>query len=65
MWAPRGPGKTSRVSIRRGTGSREPVWVGVDVGGDKSASAVAWINSAHNVGVEIYHGDPGVLDCIT
>ncbi len=42
----------------------EPIWVGVDVGGDKSASAVVWINQAHNVGCEIYHGDPGVLDCI-
>ena len=42
----------------------EPVWVGVDVGGDKSASAVVWINQAHQVGCEIYHGDAGVLDCI-
>jgi len=42
----------------------EPIWVGVDVGGDKSASAVVWINQAHQVGVEIYHGDAGVLDCI-
>jgi len=42
----------------------EPIWVGVDVGGDKSASAVVWINSTHHVGCEIYHGDAGVLDCI-
>lgn len=42
----------------------EPIWVGVDVGGDKSASAVIWINGAHHVGCEIFHGDAGVLDCI-
>jgi hypothetical protein len=42
----------------------EPIWVGVDVGGDKSASAVVWINGAYQVGVEIYHGDEGVLDCV-
>ena len=42
----------------------EPIWVGVDVGGDKSASAVVWINGAHHVGCEIFHGDAGVLDCI-
>ena len=42
----------------------EPVWVGVDVGGDKSASAVVWINAAYQVGCEIFHGDAGVLDCI-
>jgi phage terminase large subunit-like protein len=42
----------------------EPLWVGVDVGGDKSASAVVWINEQHHVGCEIYHGDEGVLDCV-
>lgn len=41
----------------------EDVWVGVDVGGDRSASAVCWINEAHHVGVAIFHGDQGVLDC--
>lgn len=41
----------------------EDVWVGVDVGGDRSASAVCWINEEHQVGVAIYHGDQGVLDC--
>jgi len=42
----------------------EPVWIGVDVGGDRSASAVVWVNEGHRVGCEIFHGDPGVLDCI-
>lgn len=42
----------------------EDVWVGVDVGGDRSASAVAWINSDLHVGIAIYHGDEGVLECV-
>jgi hypothetical protein len=42
----------------------EPVWIGVDVGGDRSASAVVWVNAELHVGAAIYHGDSGVLDCI-
>ena len=42
----------------------EDVWIGVDVGGERSASAVAWINSNLHVGIAIYHGDQGVLDCV-
>ena len=40
------------------------MWVGVDVGGERSASAVAWVNERIQVGVEIFHGESGVLDCI-
>jgi len=43
---------------------REAIWIGVDVGGDKSASAVVWINAGYHVGCEIFHGDEGVLDCL-
>ena len=42
----------------------EAVWIGVDVGGERSASAVAWVNAGLHVGVGIYHGDGGVLDCV-
>jgi hypothetical protein len=42
----------------------EDVWIGVDVGGERSASAVIWINERLHVGVEIYHGDQGVHDCV-
>ncbi len=42
----------------------EAIWAGVDVGGDRSASAVIWINSALHVGCAIYHGDGGVLECV-
>jgi phage terminase large subunit-like protein len=39
----------------------ERVWVGVDVGGERSATAVVWINEQLHVGVEIFHGDEGVF----
>jgi phage terminase large subunit-like protein len=42
----------------------EDIWVGVDVGGERSASAVVWVNANLHVGVAIYHGDAGVLDCV-
>lgn len=41
----------------------ERIWVGVDVGGERSASAVVWVNERLHVGCAIYHGDEGVLDC--
>lgn len=42
----------------------ERVWVGVDVGGERSASAVVWVNESQHVGCAIYHGDEGVLECV-
>ncbi len=48
------------ISIEAG----EPVWVGVDVGGERSASAVVWVTDDLRVGCEIYRGDEAVLDCL-
>ncbi len=42
----------------------EAIWVGVDVGGDRSASAVVWVNGGLHVGSAIYHGDGGILECV-
>jgi phage terminase large subunit-like protein len=42
----------------------EDVWVGVDVGGERSASAVVWVNAKHHVGADVFHGDQGVLECV-
>jgi len=42
----------------------EPIWIGVDVGGERSASAVAWVNGGLHVGAGIFHGDGGVLECV-
>ncbi|MBA3735177.1 MAG: hypothetical protein H0W90_08270 [Actinobacteria bacterium] len=51
-----------------GTPTIEPgerVWVGVDVGGERAATAVVWINANLHVGVEVFHGDEGVLEAKT
>jgi phage terminase large subunit-like protein len=42
----------------------ERVWVGVDVGGERSASAVVWVNERLHVGASIFHGEGGVLECV-
>jgi phage terminase large subunit-like protein len=42
----------------------EDVWIGVDVGGERSATAVVWVNEALHVGAAIYHGDAGVLEAV-
>jgi len=42
----------------------EAIWIGVDVGGERSASAVVWISAGLHVGCAIYHGDAGVLECV-
>jgi phage terminase large subunit-like protein len=40
----------------------EEIFVGVDVGGQRSATAVAWITADLRAGVEIMHGDDAVLE---
>jgi phage terminase large subunit-like protein len=42
----------------------EPVWVRVDVGGERSAAAVVWVTDDLRVGCQIYRGDEAVLDCL-
>jgi len=42
----------------------ENIYVGVDVGSTASATAVAYVNEALHVGVEIFHGEEGILRAI-
>ena len=39
----------------------EPVWVGVDVGGSRAASAVVWVTEDLRVGCEVFEGTEAVL----
>jgi len=39
----------------------EPVWVGVDVGGSRAASAVVWLTEDLRVGCEVFQGTEAVL----
>jgi phage terminase large subunit-like protein len=40
----------------------ERIWVGVDVGGERSNSSVVWVNENLHVGVETWSGDDAVLE---
>jgi phage terminase large subunit-like protein len=40
----------------------ERVWVGIDVGGERSDTAVCWINERLHAGCAIFEGDEGVLE---
>jgi 5-methylcytosine-specific restriction endonuclease McrA len=40
----------------------ERVWAAVDVGGERSATALAWLNEARHVGIAIFHGESGILE---
>ena len=42
-------------------GPGERVWVGVDVGGERSASAVVWVTQDLRVGCQVFTGDEAVL----
>ena len=40
----------------------ERVWAAIDVGGERSATALAWINEDRHVGCLIFHGEGGILE---
>ncbi len=40
----------------------EPIVIAVDLGGTRSASAIAWINQSGHVGAELHRGDSAVLE---
>lgn len=39
----------------------EQVWMGVDIGGERAASAIVWVTEDLRVGCEVYEGDEAVL----
>jgi phage terminase large subunit-like protein len=40
----------------------ERIWVGVDIGGERSTSAVVFVNERLHVGVEVFTGDRSIVD---
>jgi hypothetical protein len=54
-WLP--PGAWQAITGQLTFTADEPIWVGVDVGGERSTTAVSWINERQHVGVWIGHGD--------
>jgi phage terminase large subunit-like protein len=61
-WLPPGAWQTCVGCPQLRTG--EDVWIGVDVGGERSATAVVWVNASLHAGAAIYHGDGGVLEAV-
>jgi phage terminase large subunit-like protein len=59
-WLP--PGAWDRCVGEPSFEPGERVWIGVDVGGERSATAVAWLNEARHVGIAIFHGESGILE---
>ena len=62
-WLP--PGAWQTITGEPAFTDGEPIWVGVNVGGDRSTTAVAWVNQDYQVGVWIGHGDAAVLEPVT
>ncbi|MGI8462579.1 MAG: terminase large subunit domain-containing protein [Solirubrobacterales bacterium] len=40
----------------------ERVWMGVDIGGERAASAIVWVTEDLRVGCEVFQGDSAVLE---
>jgi phage terminase large subunit-like protein len=59
-WLPAGAWQNCAGTVEFTPGER--IWVGVDVGGERSNSAVVWINENLQVGVETWTGDDSVLE---
>jgi phage terminase large subunit-like protein len=59
-WLP--PGAWQACAGMRRIESGERVWVGVDVGGERSASAVVWVTEDLRVGSDVFEGDAAVLE---
>ena len=51
----------SAARERRAFEPGERIWIGVDVGGERSHTAVVWISEALQVGCAIFEGEEGVL----
>ena len=60
-WLP--PGAWQACSGEATIEPGERIWVGVDVGGERSASAVVWVTEDLRLDAAIYQGDEAVLTC--
>jgi len=58
-WLP--PGTWQECAADYAIEDGERVWMGVDIGGDRAASAIAYATEDLRIGVEVYEGDEAVL----
>ena len=59
-WLPAGAWTACADSYRIDPGER--VWLGVDVGGERSATAAVWLTEDLRIGSKVFHGDRAVLE---
>jgi phage terminase large subunit-like protein len=59
-WLPPGAWQECASAYRIEDGER--VWLGVDIGGERAASAIAYTTEDLRVGVEVFEGDGAVLE---
>lgn len=59
-WLPEGAWAACKGEVEFTDGER--IWVGVDVGGSRSATGVCWMNSKLHVGIEIFEGENAVFE---
>jgi len=61
-WLP--PGAWQACAADYSIEAGEPVWVGVDVGGSRAASAVVWVTEDLRVDSAVFQGDEAVLEVV-
>jgi phage terminase large subunit-like protein len=59
-WLPSGSWQACAGEVEVADGDR--IWVGVDVGGERSDSAVVWVTEDLDVGCEVFEGAEAVVD---
>lgn len=58
-WLPEGAWTACEGEVEFTPGER--IWIGVDVGGSRSATGVCWMNSKLHVGIAIFEGEDAVF----
>lgn len=61
-WLP--PGAWQACAGEATIAEGERVWVGVDVGGSRAASAIVWVTADPRVGSKVFQGDGAVLEVV-
>jgi phage terminase large subunit-like protein len=59
-WLPEGAWAGCRGKVEFTSG--ETIWIGIDVGGARSATGVCWMNSRLHVGIAIFEGEDAVFE---
>ena len=59
-WLPAGSWANCQGEVEFEPGER--IWCGLDVGGNRSATSVCWLNSRLHVGVRIFQGEDAVFE---